>query len=97
MSNRDPDSGQEASKTSSVRALVSLYIEPALIDHVAETISKLDAIDQVYETTGHFELITLITTPGIEEFRDVLKNKIMKVNGVLNTGTSIVEKVGSMC
>src|SRR6266568_2899906 len=55
------------------------------IDDVAETISKLDGIDQLYEATGESELVSLITTPGLVEFKD-LKNKIMKVKGVLNTG-----------
>lgn len=83
-------------RTPSVQALVSIYVEPTLVDHVAETLSRLEGIEELYESTGEFELISLINTQGIEEFRDVLKNKIMKVKGVVSTSTSIVERIGEL-
>jgi DNA-binding Lrp family transcriptional regulator len=46
----------------------------------------------LYEVTGEFDVVTLVLADDIEEFRDVLKNKIMKIKGVKSTVSSIVLK-----
>jgi DNA-binding Lrp family transcriptional regulator len=63
-----------------------------MVDNVAETISKIAWIDELYEATGESELISLIIAPGLEQFREV-RSKITEIRGVLNTGAAIVEKI----
>lgn len=41
---------------------------------------------------GEFDIVTLVSASDIEEFRDILKNKIMKIKGVKSTVSSIVLK-----
>lgn len=60
------------------------------MDDVVEALSKLDKIVDLYEVTGEFDIVTVVSANDIEEFRDVLKNKIMKVPGVKSTVSSIV-------
>ena len=60
------------------------------MDDVVEALSKLDKIVDLYEVTGEFDIVTVVSASDIEEFRDVLKNKIMKVPGVKSTVSSIV-------
>lgn len=60
------------------------------MDDVVEALSKLDKIIDLYEVTGEFDIVTVVSASDIEEFRDVLKNKIMKVPGVKSTVSSIV-------
>ena len=62
------------------------------MDDVVQALSKLDNIEELYEVTGEFDIVTLVTADDIEEFRDVLKNKIMKIKGVKSTVSSIVLK-----
>ena len=42
--------------------------------------------------TGEFDIVTLVSAADVEEFRDVLKNKIMKIKGVKSTVSSVVLK-----
>ena len=69
------------------------------MDDVVQALSKLDNIEELYEVTGEFDIVTLVRADDIEEFRDVLKNRIMKVRGVKSTVSSIVLKThnGGRC
>jgi DNA-binding Lrp family transcriptional regulator len=61
-----------------------------LIDEVVEVLSKMDEVEELHEVTGEFDIVALISASDIEQFRDILKNKIMKIHGVKGTVTSIV-------
>ena len=60
------------------------------MDDVVQALSKIDEVDELYEVTGEFDIVTLVSASDIEEFRDVLKNRIMKIKGVKSTVTSVV-------
>src|SRR6266849_777325 len=59
-------------------AFVDIFVESAHMDEVVQALAKLDNIEELYEVTGEFDIVTLVLADDIEEFRDVLKNKIMK-------------------
>ncbi|MCS7137087.1 MAG: Lrp/AsnC ligand binding domain-containing protein [Candidatus Caldarchaeum sp.] len=73
-----------------VRAIIHIFAESNSIEKVAKQISKLPEVIDVYEVTGEFDLIVFVTTKDIKAFRDFLKNKILAVEGVKSTVTSIV-------
>src|SRR5213595_1127538 len=73
-------------------AFVDIFVESAHMDEVVQALAKLDNIEELYEVTGEFDIVTVVSASDIEEFRDVLKNKIMKVKGVKSTVSSIVLK-----
>ena len=73
-------------------AFVDIFVESAYMDDVVAALSRLDRIEELYEVTGEFDIVTLVSATDIEEFRDVLKNKIMKIKGVKSTVSSIVLK-----
>ncbi len=60
------------------------------MDDVVTALKKLDNLEELYEVTGEFDIVTLLSAADIEEFRDVLKNRIMKIKGVKSTVTSVV-------
>jgi len=60
------------------------------MDDVVTALKKLDALEELYEVTGEYDIVTLLSAADIEEFRDVLKNRIMKIKGVKSTVSSIV-------
>ncbi len=62
------------------------------MDEVVQALIKLDGIEELYEVTGEFDIVTLVEADDIEQFRDILKNKIMKIRGVKSTVSSIVLK-----
>jgi DNA-binding Lrp family transcriptional regulator len=73
-----------------LHAFVNIFVEVPLIDDVVQALMKIDAVEEMYEVTGEFDIVTLVSASDIEEFRDVLKNRIMKIKGVTSTITSIV-------
>jgi DNA-binding Lrp family transcriptional regulator len=73
-------------------AFVDIFVESPHMDEVVQSLAKLENIEELYEVTGEFDIVTLVVADDIEEFRDVLKNKIMKIRGVKSTVSSIVLK-----
>jgi DNA-binding Lrp family transcriptional regulator len=67
-------------------------VESPDMDDVVVALCKLDNLEELYEVTGEFDIVTLLSAADIEEFRDILKNKIMKIKGVKSTVSSIVLK-----
>ena len=60
------------------------------MDDVVAALYKLENLEELYEVTGEFDIVALVSASDIEEFRDVLKNRIMKIKGVKSTVSSIV-------
>ena len=73
-----------------LHAFVEIFVESPLMDEVVQALSKISAVEELYEVTGEFDIITLVSADDIEEFRDILKNNIMKIPGVKSTVSSIV-------
>ncbi len=61
-----------------------------MLDDVVKALKALPNVEELYEVTGEFDIVTLVSTAGIEEFRDLLKNKLLKIPGIKSTVTSIV-------
>ncbi len=75
---------------SAVVAFVSMFVEPSHLDDVLTALSRIDSVRETYEVTGGFDIVSVVSVPDIERFRDVLKNGIMKIAGVKSTVTSII-------
>ena len=71
-------------------AFVDIFVESPQMDEVVQALAQLPNTEELYEVTGEFDIVSLVSAADIEEFRDVLKNKIMKIKGVKSTVTSIV-------
>jgi DNA-binding Lrp family transcriptional regulator len=73
-----------------ILAFVDIFVESPKMDEVVEALEDLPNIEELYEVTGEFDIVTLASAADIEEFREFLKNRIMKIPGVKSTVTSIV-------
>jgi DNA-binding Lrp family transcriptional regulator len=71
-------------------AFVDIFVDSPTLDDVVKALSKLTNVEELYEVTGEFDIVSLVSAADIEEFRDFLKNKILKIPGVKSTVTSIV-------
>lgn len=60
------------------------------MDEVIHELKELPNMEELYEVTGEFDIVSLVSAGDIEEFRDILKNKIMKIRGVKSTVSSVV-------
>jgi len=71
-------------------AFVDIFVDSPLMDDVVQALSRIPNIEELYEVTGEFDVVTLVSAGDIEEFRDILKNKILKIKGVKSTVSAIV-------
>jgi DNA-binding Lrp family transcriptional regulator len=71
-------------------AFVDIFVDSPTMDEVVQALGKLPNVEELYEVTGEFDIVTLVSAADIEEFRDLLKNKILKIHGVKSTVTAIV-------
>ena len=73
-------------------AFVDIFVESPEMDNVVAALSKLENLEELFEVTGEFDLVTLFSASDIEELRDILKNRVMKIKGVKSTVSSIVSR-----
>jgi len=59
------------------------------MDEVVEALYKIEAVEELYEVTGEFDIVALVWASDIEALSEILKNRIMKIKGVKSTVTSI--------
>ena len=71
-------------------AFVNIFVESPCLDEVVQALSQLSNVEELYEVTGEFDVVTLVSVADIDEFRDFLKNKVLKIKGIRSTVTSIV-------
>ena len=73
-------------------ASVNIFVDPTQKAQIIDTLSKMENIEAVYDVKGEFDIVSIVSASCLEEFRNVLKNKIMKIKGVKSTITSVVLK-----
>jgi DNA-binding Lrp family transcriptional regulator len=71
-------------------AFVHIFVESAEMDDVVASLQKIANIEELFHVTGEFDIVTLVSAEDIEQFRDLLKNHIMKISGVRSTVSSVV-------
>jgi DNA-binding Lrp family transcriptional regulator len=74
-------------------ASVNLFVDPSQKEQVIDALSKLENIEEIYEVKGEFDIVSIVSASSVEEFRNVLQEKINKIKGVKSTITSVVLKV----
>ncbi|MCD6235585.1 MAG: Lrp/AsnC ligand binding domain-containing protein [Thaumarchaeota archaeon] len=78
------------SKKAGIRAILHIFVESSQLENVSREITKLPESLDVYEVTGEFDIVAIVTANSIDHFREFLKDKILKIPGVKSTVTSIV-------
>ena len=73
-------------------ALVQIFAESSGLDAVERALSKLDNLEALFEVTGEFDIVALISAADSTEFREILKDKIRSIEGVKATAISVVLK-----
>ena len=73
-------------------ALVQIFADSSGLDAVEHALSKLDNLEALFEVTGEFDIVALISAADSAEFREILKDKIRSIEGVKATAISVVLK-----
>jgi DNA-binding Lrp family transcriptional regulator len=69
---------------------VNIFVESPLMASVLEELRRLPNLEELYEVTGVYDIVSIFSANDVEEFRDLLVNKIMRISGVRSTVTDVV-------
>jgi DNA-binding Lrp family transcriptional regulator len=80
----------EVTVTEPIRVLLDVFVESGQLDHVRSELASLAEVHDLYEVTGAADLRALIRTESLPAFRNLLVNKILKIQGVRTTISDII-------
>jgi len=73
-----------------VLAILHVFADSSKLEEVARKISEMEESVDVYEVTGEFDVVAMVRAEDITAFRRLLKDKILKIDGIKSTVTSMV-------
>ena len=73
-----------------VRVFLNLFVESKELENVTQSLVKLPEVTDVYEVTGEYDIVCMLKVESILAFRNVLKDKVLKISGVRSTVSSVV-------
>jgi DNA-binding Lrp family transcriptional regulator len=71
-------------------ASVNIFVEPTEKENVVVSLSKLANLEEIYEVAGEYDIVSLVSASCLEEFRDVMHKKILKIRGIKSTIITII-------
>ncbi len=72
-----------------VTAIVLLQVEREGINAVAEALSAIDGVAEVYSVSGPHDLVAMLRVKDNDDLADLVTNKMLKVKGIIRTETLI--------
>ena len=78
-----------------VNAVVLLAVERKKIKEVAETLSEIQGISEVYSVAGQYDLVAIIRAKSDEQLAPIVTERILQIDGITKTETLISFRVYS--
>ncbi len=78
-----------------ITAFVHMSCKPEKLDGLAESISQIDGVTEVYSITGDYDLLAIVRVTNVDELPDVVTNNMLKKEGIIRANTSVGFKVYS--
>ncbi|MFW9956350.1 MAG: Lrp/AsnC family transcriptional regulator [Candidatus Thorarchaeota archaeon] len=75
---------------SKIRVILNVTIESRDLDDVSRSLAELPEVADVYEVTGESDIVAIVEADDVVDFRNMLKNKILKIDGVKTTVSSVI-------
>jgi DNA-binding Lrp family transcriptional regulator len=86
----------EVANTSKIRSLTMISVEPSTPTFaVSKEVQKLIGVERIYEVTGEYDIITVVSHQNIEGINQCIED-IRKVKGVVKTNSVIVLRTVEM-
>lgn len=78
-----------------VSAIVLLKIERGQINRVAQTLAEVSGISEVFSVAGRYDLVAVLRVADNAALADLVTEKMLKVDGILDSETLIAFRVFS--
>jgi DNA-binding Lrp family transcriptional regulator len=76
-------------------AFVSLRVRRDSINDIADKLAGIEGVSEVYSMSGHFDIIAIIRVRNCDDLAEIVTNKMLKFEGILDSETQIAFKVNS--
>ncbi len=70
--------------------LLNVFVESQELESVTKALERLPEVTDLYEVTGEYDLVALIRTDSINTFRELLKNRILRIKGIRSTVSAVI-------
>lgn len=74
-------------------AIVGMKVERGKIDKIVNALSGMSEVRYVAMSTGNYDLVIEVVVPSNDHLLQFLINKLDDIDGIYNTGTSLVLQV----
>lgn len=78
-----------------ITAIVMLQVARDRIPQVAEQLTDMPGISEVFSVSGRYDLVAIIRTETNEQLADLVTGHMLKVEGITNSETLVAFKVYS--
>ena len=78
-----------------VSAIVLMNVERNKINEVADALVKIDGVSEVYSVAGQVDLVCVIRVPSNEALAGVVTERMLQIEGILDSETLISFRVFS--
>jgi DNA-binding Lrp family transcriptional regulator len=72
-----------------ITAIILLRVERTKIHEVAEQLSEMDAISEVYTVSGRYEIVAIARVRSHEEISNLVSNQLIHINAIHTTETML--------
>ncbi len=73
-----------------VLASVGIFVEKSKKEGVLAGLYQIENVEEIYEVAGEFDIFSIVSASSLEELRETLQKKIMKVKGVQTVVTNVI-------
>ncbi len=78
-----------------VTSIILINTERTQINTVAETLSEMEGISEVYSVSGNYDLVAIVRVPTNEDLATLVTNKLLTINAIVKTETMLAFKAFS--
>lgn len=72
-----------------VTAIILLKVEREFINDVAEAMTNMDEISEVYSVGGRVDLVAIVRVPENDQLAELVTSKMIGLKGVKDTETMV--------
>lgn len=76
-------------------AIILIHAEKDKINKVAEQLTELEGVSEVFSVSGDCDIIGIIRVTQAEDLSDIVTNKMAQIEGITKTDTKLAFKAYS--
>ena len=73
-----------------IMVILDVNVKSQELEKVAQTLQKIPQVIDLHEVTGEYDLVALVEVDSIVAFRNLLKTKILSIEGISATNTLVI-------